>query len=158
MHARRDRDGSLLLAGIPPFVADTLQRLPEWIASADPAVRERLLPPAYKDEGAEREWQRLARPELEHLFKSRGEILRQDLSGMRKGMLGGTMLKIPRTHLSAWLSALNAGRHALFILHELDSGDVGRDLAAVDDPGQAEALLRMEILAWVQQMLIDRGE
>ena len=154
MHVRRDRDGTLLLAGLAPLVADTLQKLPEWIASADPAVRERLLPPAYTDERAESEWQRLARPELEHLFKSRGEILRQDLAGMRKGMLGGTMLKIPETHVSAWLSALNAGRHALFILHELDSGDVGRDLAAVDDPGQAEALLRMEILAWVQQILI----
>jgi len=155
MHARRHRDGSLWLAGMPPFVADTLRQLPEWIASADPGVRERLLPPAYTDERAESEWQRLARPELEHLFKSRGEILREDLAGMRKGMLGGTMLKIPETHLSAWLSALNAGRHALFILHEVDPGDVGRDLAAVDDPEQAEALLRMEILAWVQQLLIE---
>lgn len=155
MHARRDRDGALWLAGMPPFVADTLRQLPEWIASADPAVRERLLPRAYKEESAEREWQRLARPELEHLFQSRGEILRQDLAGMKQGMLGGLMLKIPEKHLSAWLSALNAGRHALFILHEVDPTDVGRDLAAVDDPGQAEAILRMEILAWVQQILIE---
>src|SRR4029450_4082938 len=43
-----DRDVPLVLAGMPPFVADTPRHLPEWIASADPAVRERLLPPAYR--------------------------------------------------------------------------------------------------------------
>jgi hypothetical protein len=157
MHIRRDRDGGVWVVGMPAFVADTLRRLPEWIASADPAVRERLLPPAYRDERAEREWERLARPELEHLFKSRGEILRQDLVGLKKGVLGGAMLRIPEPHVSAWLSALNAGRHALFILHEVDPGDVGRDLRQVEEPTKAEALLRMEVLGWVQQLLIDGG-
>jgi len=155
MHVRRDRDGTLLLAGLAPLVADTLLKLPQWIASADPALRERLLPRAYQDERAEKEWERLAHPELEHLFQSRGEILRQDLARMKRGRLGRMMLKIPETHVSAWLSALNAGRHALYILHEVDPSDVGRDLAAVDDPEQAEAILRMEILAWVQQILIE---
>ena len=144
------------MVGMPAFVADTLRQLPEWIASADPAVRERLLPPAYKDERAEREWERLAHPGLEHLFKSRGEILRQDLASLKQGVLGA-MLRIPEPHLSAWLSALNAGRHALFILHEVDPGDLGRDLQAVDDLAHAEALLRMEVLGWVQQLLIDGG-
>ena len=157
MHVRWDQDGTLCLAGMPPFVADTLRQLPDWIESADPAVRERLLPRAYRDQRAEEEWERLARPELEHLFQSRGELVRQDLSQMKRGRLGSLMLRIPEAHLSAWLSALNAGRHALFILHQVDSVDVGRDLAAIDDPGRAEALLRMEILAWVQQLLIEGG-
>jgi hypothetical protein len=156
MHIRR-REGALWVVAIPPFVADTLRQLPEWIASADPAVQERLLPPAYKDERAQSEWRRFAHPELEHLFQSRGEILRQDLAGLRKGILGGAALRIPTQHVSAWLSALNAGRHALFILRGVDPSDVGRDLGLVDDPEKAEAILRMEVLAWVQQLLIDGG-
>ena len=154
MLVRRDRDGTLMLAGMPAMVEDTLRRLPDWIASTEPAVRERLLPPANTEEVAEREWQRLAHPELKHLFQSRGEIVRQDLARMKRGRLGRTMLRIPETHVSAWLSALNAGRHALFILHKIEPSDVGHDLGAMD-PEQAEALLRMEILAWVQQILIE---
>ena len=68
MHIRRDRDGGVWVVAMPPFVADTLRQLPEWIASADPAVRERLLPPAYQDERAEAEWERLARPERARRF------------------------------------------------------------------------------------------
>jgi hypothetical protein len=155
MHVLRDQDGTLVLSGVPILVADTLHKLPDWIASADPAVRERLLPRAYRDQRQEEEWERLAHPELKHLFQSRTEIVRDDLARMKRGRVGRIVLKIPATHVSAWLSALNAGRHALFILHQVDPGDVGRDLRAIDDPVRAEALLRMELLAWMQQILIE---
>ena len=155
MHAWRDQDGTLRLSGMPPMVVDTLRKLPDWIESTEPAVRERLLPPAYNDEAAEREWQRLAHPELEHLFQSRVEIVRQDLAKIKRRRMGRTMLTIPQTHISAWLSALNAGRHALFILHQVDPSNVGRDLSPISDPPQTEAILRMEILAWVQLILIE---
>jgi len=155
MRVKHEGDGTLSVVGISPLCADTLLRLPDWMESDDIGVRKRLLPPAYKDEEAEEEWRRYARPELEHLFKSRLAIVRGDLQGMRRSVLGSAALKIPVQHVTAWISALNAGRHALFVLSEADPRDVGTDLRQVSDPVRAAALLRIDILGWLQQLLVE---
>ncbi|MHC5072150.1 MAG: hypothetical protein ACYTGO_16870, partial [Planctomycetota bacterium] len=68
---------------MPVWVVDTLIRLPEWLESDSPGVRERLLPRAYDDEEDEREWRQHITPELEYLFQSRGEIVRRDLTQLQ---------------------------------------------------------------------------
>jgi hypothetical protein len=155
MRVKHEGDGTLSVVGISPLCADTLLRLPDWMESDDPEVRKRLLPPAYEDGKAEEEWRRYAGPELEHLFQSRLEIVRRDLEGMRRSVLGSAVLRIPVQHVTAWISALNAGRHALFVLSEADPRDVGSDLRSVSDPVQAAALLRIDILGWLQQLLVE---
>lgn len=155
MRAKIDRHGNLQLKNMPPFCVDTFLKLPAWLEDESPSVRERLLPRASTDPQAELQWRRYAVPELEHLFLSRVEIIRRDLSTLKSGRSGGYSMEIPERHRSAWLSALNGARHALFILHEMEPGDMDLDLDRLDGDPKDEACLRIALLGWLQQVLLD---
>ena len=130
---------------MPVWVVDTLIRLPDWLESDTPEVKERLLPPAYADPEAEQEWRQHITPDLEYLFQHRTEIVRKDLAGLQIDLPPGDTdgaepdldldpsdgvtftLKIPGKHLSAWLASLQAGSHTVFLVEELDEQDIGKD-------------------------------
>ena len=155
MKLRRDRQGDIWLENLPPFCVDTFTRIPGWLASEDPAVQTRLRPRAARDEEAEAEWRRLGAPELERLFLSREQMLQRDLATLARGRLGGGLrLRIAHGHESAWLSALNGARHVLFILHGLGPGDMAQELDEVADPERQEALARITVLGWLQELLL----
>ncbi len=155
MKLRRDRQGDIWLEDLPLFCADTFTRIPEWLASEDPGVRSRLRPPAASDPEVEAEWRRYGAPELERLFLSREQILRQDLATLaRKRLGGGLRFRIAHGHESAWLSALNGARHALFIMHAIDPDEIEEDVVSVTDPHKQSALARIAILGWLQELLI----
>lgn len=155
MRAKIDRHGNLELKNMPPFCVDTFLKLPEWLEDRNASVRERFLPRASTDLQAELEWRRYAIPELEHLFLSRVEIVRKDLLTLKSGRSGTYSMRIPEKHRTAWLSALNGARHALFILHELEPEDMDVDLAGFDGDPKDEARLRIALMGWLQQVLID---
>jgi hypothetical protein len=155
MKLRRDRQGDIWLEHLPPFCAETYARIPEWLASADSRVQARLRPPAARDADVEAEWRKYGAPELERLFLSREQILRRDLSTLARSRLGGGLrLRIARGHESAWLSALNGARHALFILNEIEPRDMAADMEEISDPLRQEALARITVLGWLQELLI----
>jgi hypothetical protein len=155
MKLRRDRQGDIWLENLPPFCAETYAQIPEWLASENPRVQARLRPCAARDAQVEAEWRRYGAPELERLFLSREQILRRDLSTLARGRIGGGLrLRIARGHESAWLSALNGARHALFILHAIDPQDMAVDLEDVADPVQQEVLARITVLGWLQELLL----
>jgi hypothetical protein len=155
MKLRRDRQGDIWFEDLPPFCVDTCARIPEWLASADPAVQARLRPRAAADEEVEAEWRRYGAPELERLFLSREQILRRDLSTLARARLGGGLrFRIAHGHENAWLSALNGARHALFIRHGLAPEDIAQEIEAVADPERQEVLARIYVLGWLQELLL----
>ena len=155
MKLRRDRQGDIWLENLPPFCAETYAQIPEWLASEDPRVQARFRPRAAPDPRVEAEWLRYGAPELARLFLSREQILRRDLSTLARARLGGGLrFRIARGHESAWLSALNGARHALFILHALGPGDLAQELDQVADPEREEALARITVLGWLQELLL----
>ena len=157
MRLLRDKDGNLQVKDLAPLHADTLLRIPEWLRSDDPRVRDRLLPPAYEDDDLQDEWCQLVGGELEHLFKSRCELVEQDLQEMTVDDDLVFSLPIPREHCAAWLSALNAARLALFAMHDLEAEDMEVDLADIEDGDKELVVLRIHIMAFLQEMMIEAG-
>ncbi len=154
---------------MPVWVVDTLMRLPEWLQSDAPEVKDRLLPSAYTDEEADREWRQHIIPELEHLFQSRTEILRKDLAQLEIDAAEGVTdedelelvpgdgitftLKIPGKHLSAWLTGLQAGTHAVFLVEALEDQHIGKDPRDEEDPKKQLAMMRVLIMQELLSML-----
>jgi uncharacterized protein DUF2017 len=149
-----DEAGNFLIEGIDEFTADTLKRVPGWLESTDPAVRDRLLPTVYQDADEEAAWRRHGVPELEHLFVSRLELVKKDLAGMEAARGATYRLRIPAEHATAWLSALNAARLTIFLLHRLTEADMKARLEDLHDPTKLEPLIRINVLAYLQHLLL----
>ena len=62
---------------------------------------------------------------------------------------------IPAPHLSAWISTLQAGTHAVFILEGLTPDDVDRDVDSTIEPDKQVALIRLSILQEILVRLLD---
>ena len=154
MHWRREDNGDLHLAGLNHLVVDTLMRIPRLLASEDPRVRERLFPRAFADPEDQEQWQRLAEADLEHLFQDQETILRNDLITLKQEERGEYSLTIPARHQTAWLSALNAARLTLYILHRLQPQDMELEGLIEGEPEKEFALVRIHILALIQELLL----
>jgi hypothetical protein len=140
---------------LTPACVETLKGVPMLLESADPRVRERLLPDTCDDAEAEAQWRRHAVPELERLFLSRAQLVRRDLAGLRKlGKTQNHVLLIPDSHANAWLAALNAARLALFVLNDLTAAHLEPEGFASASPKQQEAMLRIHLLAELQSVLL----
>lgn len=162
MYIERE-DDAVVLRDLPVWVVDTLLCLPEWIESDHPSVRERLLPKAYLDDAEDKEWRDTLGSSLEHLFVSRTKLVSKDLRNL-EACVGPTspgedafdaqtlfQVRIPGPHISAWISTLQAGTHALFILEGLTAGDVAREIPSTDDPEKQVSMLRLAVL---QEILV----
>ncbi|MBN2489346.1 MAG: DUF2017 family protein [Planctomycetes bacterium] len=154
MNLERSGRGELVFRDLPRICADALRVVPVVLESDDPRVRDRRLPRVYEDDALEQEWRRIGAPELEHLFVSRTELIRKDLSALERRRDGSFTLRVPERHEAAWLSGLNAARHALFLLNALEPADMERDPAELDDPRRALALLHIHWLAYLQELML----
>lgn len=157
MKVKRTRTGDLEFRDVPGICAQSIEMLPELLESDDPRVRDRMLPRTHDDDEREEEWQRIGAPELEHLFADRARLIQKDLTSLRRHRDGSFRLAIDTRHESAWLSGLNLARHTLFILNELEPGDMERDPDALESPEKALALYRIHLFAWMQELLIRAG-
>ena len=143
-------------------VVETLKGVPMLIESSDDRVRERLIPDTYAEEDDEAHWREHAVPELERLFLSRAQLVQRDLDGIRP--LSGSsnsVLLIPDEHVNAWLAALNAARLALYVLNDMTAEHFEVDGFGKASVKQREALLRIEMLAEIQSVMLgehDVGE
>jgi len=154
---RRDAEGDLWVEALAPVCADTLLHVPDWLSSDDPAVKDRLVPGGSSDPEADAAWRKFGSPEVARLFLSNREIMKRDLESLEPQGKKGFRLKIPRGHESAWLSGLNAARHALFLLKKIDARDLNADIETVEDDARREALVRLSILGWLQHEIIENG-
>ena len=172
MYLQRETDG-VWLHELPVWVVDTLLCLPEWIESDHPDVRKRLLPQAYQDPQQDAEWREALGDSLEHLFASRTEIVRGDLKKLEVrppeldpdadpedldlDLASQTLFSvwIPAAHVAAWVSTLQAGTHALFILEGLSEEDLDGDPETIAEPEKQVSMLRLSVLQEILVRLIE---
>jgi len=154
MWIARVKEG-FLFGDLTSAAIETLKGVPMLIESSDARVRERLLPETCEIEEDEEHWRDHAVPELERLFLSRAQVVRRDLAGLRK-MVDGTnsVLLVPHEHVNAWLAALNAARLALYALNDMTAEHLDVDGFATATPKQQEAILRIEMMAEMQAVLL----
>ncbi len=157
MHLEIDSQGNLCFGALSPICAESLLQIPGLLRSEDPRVRARLLPETFSDPEEEKQWRRFGADELEHLFASRVELIEQDLRGIEQDGESSFRLAIEGRHRSAWLSGLNAARLTLFILHELAEDDIDKEPGLIGDLDKDMALLRIHLLAYMQEMMIEGG-
>jgi len=157
MRLELDQVGDFLIQEMEPVCVDTLIRLPSILESDDPKVRERLMPTTYTDPEEEAEWRRHSTPELEHLFASNVEIVREDLKSLEIDGDNLYRFTIPAKHKSGWLSALNAGRLAIFVVNDMVAADMEIEIGMAGDRVKDLALLRIHILAFLQECLLSGG-
>lgn len=154
MLVRRDPDGAICLDRLTPLYAETLLRLPEWLALDEDAVRRRLFPDVYEDPEEQAHWQRYGAPELEALFATRQALVSKDLESLEQAGSRHYRLWIAKSHEQAWLQSLNAARLTLFARHGLSASDMELDPAEATDEDKEIALVRIHVMAHVQEALL----
>lgn len=148
-------DEGYVFGGLSAGCVDTLKAVPMLLESSDVRVRDRLLPETCVEADDEEHWRRHAVPELERLFVSRAQLVRRDLAGLRKlGKSDTQLLLIPNGHVNAWLAALNAARLALYVLNDLTAQHLEAEGFVGATAKQQEAILRIQVLAEVQSVLL----
>lgn len=154
MWAARLEEG-FIFGDLTPAAVDTLNGVPMLIESSDARVRDRLLPETCAREEDEEHWREHAVPELERLFLSRAQLVRRDLETLRKmPETLNSVLLVPHEHANAWLAALNAARLALFVLNDMTAEHLEVDGFDKATAKQKEAILRIEMLAEMQAVLL----
>ncbi len=159
---------------MPMWVVDTLLTLPEWIESDHPGVRRRLMPKAYQDEAQDQEWRDALGASLEHLVAKRTEIVRGDMQQVQitadpevdddeldeETFVDQTLFEvwIPAAHVSAWVSSLQAGAHAIFIIEGLTEADLSQEAAGEILPEKHISLVRLSILQEILVRLLDADD
>lgn len=151
-------NGDLHISRLEIPFADTLHSLPKIIklAGTDPRARKRLLPDAYDKEEQNEDWRKHCTPELEHLFRSAGELVSGDIAKMERDPLRPRTwrLVIAKNHLMAWISTLNAARLALGEIHRVTEKDM-EDYGPVDPASARDAaILTIRLLGWMEELLL----
>lgn len=154
MWVARAKEG-FLFGDLSSAAIETLRGVPMLIESSDPRVRDRLLPETCEVEEDEEHWRDHAVPELERLFLSRAQVVRRDLAKLRKmDDSTNSVLLVPHEHVNAWLAALNAARLALYALNDMTAEHLDVDGFATATPKQQEAILRIEMMAEMQAVML----
>lgn len=149
-----DLDGTRWLSQCTLLCVDTFRRMFDWIEDPDPRVRASLYASTFADPEEERAWRKLMHTDLEHLVLSRKEIVQGDLARLRVDEPGIYSIPLPEAHDTAWLSSLNAARLALFALQGLAQADMDTDLEDVDDDDKQLALVRIHLMAFAQEQIM----
>ncbi|MHC4224861.1 MAG: DUF2017 family protein [Planctomycetota bacterium] len=159
---RRSEDG-IVLADLAPWFVSILLELPGLLSDDQTdEVKERLFPLPSDDVEGQEEWRRYVHPDLFALIASAREIVERDLAGFEpmdsESPLAGWRLPIPAKHVSAWISALNAGRLNLGSAHSIESEDMDEseftdETLPLDE--KRVAVAKIHLLGWLQQMIIE---
>ncbi len=156
LRVSRADSGALVVDGITDDLALVLRELPALLGPEQPdVVKKRLFPDASDDPEIAAEWRRTQHPELFALLADARTIVEADLASLARGFpKRAWRVEIPAAHLTAWISALNAGRLALGALHEVTAADMDPDHDFEPDE-RGLAILRIDLYAWLQSVLID---
>ncbi|MFT7536124.1 MAG: hypothetical protein ACI85K_002078 [Hyphomicrobiaceae bacterium] len=152
-------DEGFMFGDLTPAAVETLKGVPMLIESSDSRVRDRLLPETCSKEEDEQHWREHAVPELERLFLSRAQLVRRDLATLRKiPDTPNSVLLVLDEHVNAWVAALNAARLALFALNDMTAEHLDVDGFDKASPKQREAILRLDMMAEMQGVMLGEYE
>ena len=160
----RAEDGGLNISNLAPGFISLLLELPEVLAPEfqdDEAVKERLYPEPSGDEEQKKEWIKFVYPELFALIVDARTVVTRDLGGLvpceEEELFGAWEMNIPKKHVNAWISALNAARLSIGAKHGVEEEDMADDEPVEDDAWTEKrvAVTKIHLLGWLQQMILE---
>ena len=159
-HVALQPSGDLVLGGLPEPFLEVLKEIPAILSLAhsrrDAAAR--ILPDPYEDEGANEAWRRHARPEIAALVASARELVQGDLAEAgRESSRRAWKVPIAAAHHAAWISALNAARLVLGVVHRVTAEDMDRLRESPPASERDVAILKIHLLGWAQELLVAAG-
>ena len=149
----------LKMREIPPVLGELLREIPT-VGNLDcPKVAERFFPSPTSDQTEEtlrEDWKAFVEPGLHEAFFDARQVVEADLRGMAEE--GGFFtLTIPRSHLMAWIHALNQARLALVTHHELTMDESAswppEVIATQDDWLRLQMGFYERILGWLVELV-----
>ncbi|HKE02132.1 MAG TPA: DUF2017 family protein, partial [Planctomycetota bacterium] len=150
--------GDLVLGGLPEPFLEVLKEVPAILdlASSRKDAASRIYPDPYDDEAANESWRRHARPEIAALFASARELVEGDLSQSGREATSRRAWKVPisAAHHAAWISALNAARLVLGVVHRVTAEDMDRLRESPPASERDVAILKIHLLGWAQELLV----
>lgn len=161
-HIGRDDDGALHLTNLAPWFVSVLLDVPQVLEKdqENEAVKERLYPEPSGDEKQKEEWIKYVYPELFALIADARAVVMRDLGGLvpseSEEPFGVWEMRIPRKHVNAWISALNAARLSIgakYGIEEEDMADDPVDIETWDD--KRLAVTKIHLLGWLQQLILE---
>ena len=153
---RRDPE-TVELGPLNNVVIELLQRIVPSAASDDPAVQARLFPDPSggQDRELNADWKSYVEPDLRQLFQSTLETIGEDLAPLEgKGSHRSRRLRLPLSHLDAWIHGLNQARLAIAARHELTESELEEEVT-VDDEERALAILQTHFYGFLQQAFLN---
>ena len=152
MNIGPENDGALVIREIPDLLLQLLSEIPELGAPYDPRAQARFFPDPADDPKLVEDWKSLIQPELDELFRTARETVEADLRRAKSD--GGGILKIPRNHMDAWLSALNQARLAIAERFGFDENDMSAEPRPDPADPRAMALFRVSFYGFLQECIV----
>jgi hypothetical protein len=151
-------DGDLVLSGFDIFLLELLRQIP---VSADPgdsdAAKARIFSKPSNDAGLNSDWESYVEPELAQIFQSANETVTRDLTQCEEEKHGADKeysLRIPASHLDAWLSSLNQARLALAARHGFTETDLDHDNLASVSTARELSLFQIHFYGFLQECIL----
>ncbi len=153
--AVRRKDGAVDLENLGPPLLSALLDLPSLLRDDPPeGVGKRLFPVPTDDDERNDEWKRLVHPDLFALLASSRAIVERDLVGVHVGARAASRVRIPPKNVSAWVAALNAARLTIAETNGVGEREMSTHIARLP-ARQADAVVRIHVYGWLQQLLIE---
>lgn len=108
------------------------------------------------------DWEAYVKPELHHLFQSATETVETDLNSTQEIVPdeGGIeyRLKVPGTHVEAWVNAVNQARLVIAAKHRFNSADLEGGLPDSIESPRDMALLQIHLYDFLLLSLLQELE
>jgi hypothetical protein len=151
----------LRLSRLDLFFVELLRQIP---VSAEPgdseAARERLYPAAGADAHGNEEWRAYVHPELEKLFQTAADTVREDLEAFEQldENQENWAFEIPAAHFDRWLNVLNQARLALAARFEFDEADMNQSGPPTIETVRDLSLFQVHFYAFLQECMLQDME
>ncbi len=158
MQVRRVNEQTVALTELNVFCCELLHQIAPNARSDDPAAHGRLFssPTSGKEPEFEMDWHEYVHPELRQLFTTAIEVVENDLHDFppREAVEEEEVtLRIPLSHLEAWVHTLTQARLSLAARYNFQEEEILRALP-LDGSMRAIALFQMDFYAFLVECFV----
>jgi hypothetical protein len=147
---------TIAISGLGDFHCELLRQIPVSAAvDEDDLAYDRIYPSPSNnaDEESDEDWKLHVEPDLRQLFQSAMEIVQGDLENFPEDESADThTLRLPVSHLRAWLNSLNQARLALATRHAIGEGDL--EAMLTEGGARSLAILQIDFYGWIQECFV----
>lgn len=149
---------TVALEDLDPFCAKLLRKIPQHADPTGHAAAEARLfstPTHGAEPQADAEWKEYVEPDLRQLFIDTVNVVKEDLAGLATTGSKSQTLRLPLSHLEAWVHALNQARLALAARYDFTERDMDHQLT-LDTGPRALALFEVRFYGLLQEFFLQQ--